>query len=64
MPGCGPRILRMGIPLYTRFGDLAPEKFVEIFSAFTSWPEYEECAFKDAVSSMGSFEVDEAIEVD
>lgn len=60
VPNCGPSIIRQGIPLFTRFGDLSPEQLFNLFINFTKWPEYEESTFKLAVNSATvDFDVDE-----
>lgn len=33
------------IDIFTEFGDLTPTQILTLFSQFSSWPEYNECAF-------------------
>ena len=56
-PNCGIRLIRIGIPLYSRFSELTPGDFVTIFNEFISWPEYSTSTFKMASASFAE-EVD------
>ncbi|KAI1295333.1 Dimethyladenosine transferase 2, mitochondrial [Halotydeus destructor] len=56
-PNCGPRLIKHGVPLYSRFGDLSPEDFVKLYCEISSWPEYEESTFKVACSNVSVSEV-------
>ncbi|GFS71055.1 rRNA adenine N(6)-methyltransferase [Nephila pilipes] len=46
VPLCGPRLIKEGMNVYTRFGDLSPEQLLMLFNQFSSWPEYEESVFQ------------------
>ncbi|KAF8794448.1 26S proteasome non-ATPase regulatory subunit like protein [Argiope bruennichi] len=45
VPSCGPRLIKEGMNVFTRFGDLSPEQLLMLFNQFSSWPEYEESTF-------------------
>ncbi|CAL1300713.1 unnamed protein product [Larinioides sclopetarius] len=45
VPSCGPRLIKEGMRVFTRFGDLSPEQLLMLFNQFSSWPEYEQSPF-------------------
>lgn len=45
VPSCGPRLIKEGMNVFTKFGDLSPEQLLLLFNQFSSWPEYEESIF-------------------
>lgn len=57
-PGCGIRLIRSGVPLYSRFSEFDPNDFVRVFNECISWPEYSSSTFKMASSSFAD-EVEE-----
>lgn len=50
IPDCGIRLIKMGFTIFTRFGDLEPHEFLQLFQEFSSWPEYPTCSFRLAMS--------------
>ncbi|CAG0918048.1 unnamed protein product [Notodromas monacha] len=50
IPGCGVKLIEQGHGIFTRFGDLEPDKLKDLFLIFASHPEYESCAFKEALN--------------
>jgi phospholipid N-methyltransferase len=57
-PNNGTRLIRIGVPLYSRFSELNAPDFMRIFNEITSWPEYSSSTFKMASASF-SEECDE-----
>ncbi|XP_076359974.1 mitochondrial transcription factor B2 isoform X2 [Tachypleus tridentatus] len=49
IPHCGPRLIKEGMTIFTKFGDLTPTEILNIFNNFSSWQEYEDSPFKAAV---------------
>lgn len=56
IPDCGPRLIKNGLSIFTKFGELSPQEIVHIFNQFSSWPEYELSAFKSGISRDGLFQ--------
>lgn len=54
-PGCGPRLIKAGIGLFSKAGDISPQTYVELFNLITKWPEYSTSTFKAA--SIGSHQM-------
>ncbi|XP_035228357.1 dimethyladenosine transferase 2, mitochondrial-like, partial [Stegodyphus dumicola] len=48
IPFCGPRLIKEGMNVFTRFGDLNPKQILMLFNQFSSWPEYEDSSFHTA----------------
>jgi hypothetical protein len=44
------KLIDSGFSIYSRFGDLTPDRLVELFCFFRSLPDYDSCAFKDAMA--------------
>ncbi|GFQ91290.1 rRNA adenine N(6)-methyltransferase [Trichonephila clavata] len=65
VPLCGPRLIKEGMNVFTRFGDLSPEQLLMLFNQFSSWPEYEESIFQLSMKKFqmrrasGPFDEDE-----
>ncbi|XP_047369332.1 dimethyladenosine transferase 2, mitochondrial [Vespa velutina] len=45
IPGCGIRLIQKNYNIFTRFVDLTPLEFLDLYEEFVSWPEYENCLF-------------------
>ncbi|CAN8009733.1 unnamed protein product [Ixodes pacificus] len=50
IPGCGPRLIRGGVRVFDRMGDLSPNQVLSVFRLFSSLPEYAHCPFQAAVA--------------
>lgn len=48
IPLCGPRLIKEGMNVFRRFGDLSPQQILLLFNQFSSWPEYKDSAFQAA----------------
>ncbi|GFX05062.1 dimethyladenosine transferase 2, mitochondrial [Trichonephila clavipes] len=65
VPLCGPRLIKEGMNVFTRFGDLSPEQLLMLFNQFSSWSEYEESIFQLSMKKFhmrrayGPFDEDE-----
>ncbi|KAG8183141.1 hypothetical protein JTE90_029499 [Oedothorax gibbosus] len=46
---CGPRLIKEGMNVFTKFGDLSPKQLLALFNQFSSWPEYENSVFHAAM---------------
>lgn len=45
VPGCGPKLIKEGFDICTKFKDLTPRQLLDLFKLYKSWPEYDENAF-------------------
>ncbi|KAG0414204.1 hypothetical protein HPB47_008632 [Ixodes persulcatus] len=50
IPGCGPRLIRGGVRVFDRMGDLSPNQVLSVFRLFSSLPEYAHSPFQAAVA--------------
>lgn len=50
IPGCGPRLIRGGVKVFCRMGDLSPKEVVALFQLFSSLSEYQDSPFVAAMS--------------
>lgn len=51
VPGCGPKLIKEGIDICSKFKDLTPKQLLDLFKLYKSWPEYDENAFCPTVIS-------------
>lgn len=51
IPGCGIRLIEKNYNIFTRFVDLTPIEFLNLYKDFTSWPEYESSLFLSSAYS-------------
>lgn len=51
MQGSGVKLIRQDCGILTSFKELPPEKLLEIFKMYRSWPEYDEFIFNPSLSS-------------
>ncbi|KAI4495632.1 hypothetical protein M0802_008467 [Mischocyttarus mexicanus] len=51
IPGSGIRLIRMDYNIFTRFIDLTPIQFFNLYKEFVSWPEFESCLFLSSAYS-------------
>lgn len=51
-PSSGARLIKIGVPLYSRFLDMEPTDFVRIFNECSAWPEYNTSTFRIASASF------------
>ncbi|XP_054715437.1 dimethyladenosine transferase 2, mitochondrial-like [Uloborus diversus] len=54
IPFCGPRLIKEGMNVFTKFGDLSPKQILMLFNQFSSWPEYEDSTFHAALQRYRS----------
>ncbi|XP_012275673.1 dimethyladenosine transferase 2, mitochondrial [Orussus abietinus] len=52
VPGCGPYLIAKGHDIFTEFGDLTPDKLLELYKTFVSWPESENTSFMLEMSDL------------
>lgn len=45
-PGCGPDLIKKGIPVFKYFGDLRPEEVLDLFLYFKDRPDYDSSVYK------------------
>ncbi|RWS23250.1 dimethyladenosine transferase 2-like isoform X3, partial [Leptotrombidium deliense] len=45
MPGCGPKLIKLGIPLFAKFGELEPDSYLQLFAEISEWDEFKESGF-------------------
>ncbi|CAN8000610.1 unnamed protein product [Ixodes hexagonus] len=50
IPGCGPRLIRGGVRVFDRMGDLSPNQVLSVFRLFSSLAEYTHSPFLAAVA--------------
>jgi hypothetical protein len=63
-PGCGYKLIKAGLPIYSQFYSLKPELYLICFKECVSWPEYSTSAFKHIAQSLDPFKQDPVIDVD
>lgn len=55
-PGCGPKLIEMGIPLFQTFGELSPNQFLELFMKLHSWEEFDHLFFESYVHDYTDYQ--------
>ena len=60
-PGCGPKLIKAGVPIYSQFGSTTPEVFLTSFKTCISWPEYSTSGFKHVAQSLDPFKDEDPI---
>ena len=63
-PNCGTRLIRIGIPLYTRFNEMHPSDFLKVFNECLLWPDYNSSTFRMAAASCMDMEHEDEDEED
>ena len=51
-PACGPKLIKAGLPIYSKFQEIKPEMFMTLFKECLSWPEYSASGFKHVAHSL------------
>lgn len=41
IPSCGPRLIKEGMNVFVKFGDLSPKEILWLYNELSSWPEYQ-----------------------
>ncbi|XP_033218051.1 dimethyladenosine transferase 2, mitochondrial isoform X2 [Belonocnema kinseyi] len=52
IPNCGPRLIAKDFNIYSEFQELSPNKLLELYIEFSSWPEYETSQFVDFTATF------------
>lgn len=52
VPGCGVKLIKQGFTIFSQFGTLHPEQLLDLYLQFTSWPEFTNSSFLNAVEKF------------
>lgn len=52
IPGCGVKLIKQGFTIFTQFGTLNPDQLLDLYLQFTSWPEFANSSFLNAVEKF------------